>query len=104
MATQRKEKEKSTILDFEIRIFVLPLLQSEEWLQAKEQLKLQDSDFQTHVFPTYPHTNRHPFVSRVLLPTSKPKITPYGQQGQTALLPMKLYDSTRTLMIFKKGQ
>lgn len=99
-------KRENTILDFEIKIFILPLLLSEECLQAKEQTKMQDLvDFQTHVFPTYPHTNRHPFCKfAVLLPTSKPKITPYGQQGQTALLPMKLYDSTRTLMIFKKGQ
>lgn len=54
---------------------------------------------------TLTHTQIDIFCrSGVLLPISKPKITPSGQQGQTALLPMKLYDSTRTLMIFKKGQ
>lgn len=59
-----REKRENTILDFEIKIFILPLLLSDECLQAKEQIKMQDLDFQIHVFPIYPHTNRHPFVSQ----------------------------------------
>lgn len=50
---------------------------------------MQDLDFQTHIFPMARTQTDIFFEPGALLPTSKPKITPYGQQGQTALLPMK---------------
>lgn len=57
-SNMREKKEKRTILDFEIKIFILPLLLSEECVQSKEQFKKQDADFQTHVFPTHPPTHK----------------------------------------------
>lgn len=86
-------------------MFILPLLLSEECLQGKRTNKNARPKFSNSCISYLPiHKWASSYKSGVLLPTSKPKITPYGQQGQTALLPMKLYDSTRTLMIFKKGQ